>query len=122
MTRNAANRNRLEWIMLVMVLMTVGALLGYSQYSERREIEDREGDRLQVQARVIGENLERQLEGVNNALAGIRDDLLQFGAKGRPWFRFLAMQPCVICNAVAHASCVLHAMVLHMLLRWCCTT
>ena len=82
MTRNAANRNRLEWIMLVMVLMTVGALLGYSQYSERREIEDREGDRLQVQARVIGENLERQLEGVNNALAGIRDDLLQFGAKG----------------------------------------
>ncbi|MCX7142946.1 MAG: PAS domain S-box protein [Proteobacteria bacterium] len=68
--------------MLVMVLLAVGAMLGYFQYAEHREIEYREGERLQTQARVIGENLERQLEGVNNALAGIRDDLLQFGAKG----------------------------------------
>jgi PAS domain S-box-containing protein len=68
--------------MLGIAALTVGVLLGYLLYAERREIDDREGERLQIQARVIGENLERQLEGVNNALAGIRDDLLQFGDKG----------------------------------------
>ena len=78
----APARNRIEWLVLGTVALIAGGLLGYSVHADYDAIEQLEGERLQVQARVVGENLERQLEGVNNALAGIRDDLLQFGAKG----------------------------------------
>jgi PAS domain S-box-containing protein len=67
-------RYRLEWILLGMVLLTLGALIGNWLHAERVQIETIEADRLQVQARVIDENLGRQLEGVNEALAGIRND------------------------------------------------
>ena len=71
-------RYQIEWILLSIALLTLGSLLGYSVYANYGEIEAMEGDRLQVQARVIAENLERQLVGVNNALVGVRDDLLQW--------------------------------------------
>ena len=75
-------RYRLEWILLGVVLLILGALVGYWVYAEHDRVESRERDRLQVQARVIEENLGRQLEGVNNALVGASDDLPQWsGAK-----------------------------------------
>ena len=74
MTRGTPRRCRFEWVLLGMVLLILGALIGYWLYVDRVHIETVERDRLQVQARVIDENLGRQLEGVNNALAGIRDD------------------------------------------------
>ena len=77
----APARNRIEWLVLGIAALIAGGLLGYFLYAERREINDREGERLQIQARVIGENLERQLEGVNKALVGIRKDLLQWNGK-----------------------------------------
>jgi PAS domain S-box-containing protein len=55
-------------------LLILGALIGYWLCGERDRVEALQRDRLQVQARVIDENLGRQLEGVNNALAGVRDD------------------------------------------------
>jgi diguanylate cyclase (GGDEF)-like protein/PAS domain S-box-containing protein len=74
-------RYQFEWILLGMALLTLGALLGYSAYAEYGEIEALDRDRLQVQARVIAENMGRQLDGVNNALVGVRDDLLQWNGK-----------------------------------------
>ncbi len=78
---DARARNRAEWLAFAVAALLAGALLGYFLYAEHREIGDREGARLQVQAKVIGENLERQLEGVNNALAEVRDDLMQWSGK-----------------------------------------
>ena len=74
MTRGTSRRYRFEWILLGTGLLILGALIGYWLYVDRVHIETIERDRLQVQARVIDENLARQLEGVNNALAGIRND------------------------------------------------
>jgi len=61
-------------MLLGTALLILGALVGYWVYDERGRVEALERDRLQVQARVIDENLGRQLEGVNNALAGVRND------------------------------------------------
>ena len=61
-------------MLLGTVLLVLGALIGYWLYTERDHVEARERDRLQTQARVIDENLGHQLEGVNNALAGVRND------------------------------------------------
>jgi len=71
-------RYQFEWLLLGVVLLVLGALIGDWLYAEHNQIENLERDRLQVQARVIDENLGRQLEGVNNALASIRDDLLRW--------------------------------------------
>ena len=76
-----SRRYRMEWLLLGMVLLIVGALIGYWLYAERLRMENVERDRLQVQARVIAENLARQLEGVGNALAGVRDDLPQWSGE-----------------------------------------
>ena len=75
MIRGTPRGYQLEWLLLGVVLLIFGALVGYWVYAEHDQVESRERDRLQVQARVIDENLGRQLEGVNNALAGVRDDL-----------------------------------------------
>ena len=49
--------------------------VGYVLHAERVEIQAQQGDRLGVQARVIADNLGRQLQGVDAALAGIRSQL-----------------------------------------------
>lgn len=67
-------RYQIEWMLLGTVLLGLGALMGYWLNTERDEVTSRERDRLQTQARVIDENLGRQLEGANNALAGVRDE------------------------------------------------
>ena len=67
-------RYQLEWMLLLIMLLSLGAFIGYWLYDERTDIEAREQDRLQVQARVIDENLGRQLAGANNALAEVRDE------------------------------------------------
>ena len=81
MARNATARSRIEWGTFGLLVLAIGALLGYVIFAEHREIEQREGERLQNQARIIGENLERQLEGVNNALVSVIDDLMQWNGK-----------------------------------------
>ena len=81
MTRGTAHRYRIQWLLLGIALLTVGALIGYSLYSEHDGIDARERDRLQAQARIVDENLGRQMEGVNHALAGVRDEFLPWGSK-----------------------------------------
>ena len=65
-----------EWGWFFSALLGIGLLLAYSLYTNQREIDALERDRLRVQAKVVADNLGRQLEGVNNALQGVRDGIL----------------------------------------------
>jgi len=73
-------RFRVEWLVVSILLMLLGAASAAALYRERNLVEAQEGDRLQVQARVIDENLIRQLEGVSNALVGVRSELERAGS------------------------------------------
>ncbi len=70
-----------EWLWLGAALLAVGSLVGYTAYRDRQEIDTLERERLQVQARVVADNLGRQLEGVSLALAGVRNDLASWDRK-----------------------------------------
>lgn len=65
-----------EWGWFFSAFLGIGLLLAYSLYANQREIDALERDRLRVQAKVVADNLGRQLEGVNNALEGVRDEIL----------------------------------------------
>jgi len=68
-------RFRAEWLVTSISLVVLGVVLAAALYRERSLVEAQESDRLQVHARVVDDNLIRQFEGVNNALAGVRDEL-----------------------------------------------
>jgi len=78
MIRGLPRRFKFEWALLGMALLSIGAVLGYWIYADHGEIEAAEGERLQVQARVIEENLGSQLTGIDAALAGIRNDVVRW--------------------------------------------
>jgi len=56
-------------------LLITGCFIGYSMYQQYDRIAQRESERLATQAKVINENLGRQLDGVYLALQGIRKEL-----------------------------------------------
>ncbi|SHN13844.1 diguanylate cyclase domain-containing protein [Rhizobacter sp. OV335] len=58
--------------------LVMAALLGVALYREHATVEALEGERLRTQARVVDENLIRQLEGAGNALTGLGADLRGF--------------------------------------------
>ncbi len=65
----------LHWLFLALSLLSLLGFIAKTQYNEHGNIEKREQDRLTTQAKVIDENLESQLVGVNRALEGIIKDL-----------------------------------------------
>ena len=65
-----------ERIALAIALLGVGAIVGYALLKMHRATDATERDRLHAQARVIGENVGQQLDGINRALASVRDDYL----------------------------------------------
>ena len=71
-----SRRFRVERLAVGALLALFGVVLSVVLYREHNLLQAQERDRLQVQARVIDENLIRQLEGVNHALVRIRDDLM----------------------------------------------
>jgi len=81
-TRSQTRRFRAEWFALVAILILIAAVFAQALYRMRVSTETQEGDRLQVQARVVDDNLTRQFEGVKHALAGVRDELEQPGRGG----------------------------------------
>ena len=81
MSRSKTGNYRIEWTLLAVALLALGAFIGLSSYQERVQIEARERDRLQAQAQIIDQNLGRQLDGVNHALTGVRDDLPQWDSR-----------------------------------------
>ncbi|MDB5847974.1 MAG: hypothetical protein JWP29_1726 [Rhodoferax sp.] len=63
------------WVVLISVWLFVAAVLGFFLILQRQHMGDAERDRMATQARVIEENLTRQLKGAASALAGVRYDL-----------------------------------------------
>ena len=72
---NSGQNFTVQWIVLSFCLIIMGGYIALTLYNEHKQIEQNERERLATQARVINENLVRQLEIVNRALEGIRDDL-----------------------------------------------
>ena len=68
-------RFRAEWVALGLLLLLLAGVLAGALYRVHRVAEAAESERLQVQARVIDENLVGQLEGAEKALTGIAADL-----------------------------------------------
>ena len=58
-----------------MALLALAGAIGENLYLDHRDIEARERERLAIQARVIDDNLSRQLAATNLGLASIRGDL-----------------------------------------------
>jgi len=63
------------WLGLGFFLATLGAAVAFNLHLEHDRTANRERDRLTAGARVIAENLERQLASANLALEGVRDGL-----------------------------------------------
>ncbi|MDO9309405.1 MAG: ATP-binding protein [Deltaproteobacteria bacterium] len=62
-------------------LLVAGCFIGYSMYQQYGRIGQRESERLATQAKVINENLGRQLDGIYLALEGIRKELPSWKGK-----------------------------------------
>jgi diguanylate cyclase (GGDEF)-like protein/PAS domain S-box-containing protein len=75
--RSQTRRFRAEWLAMGVMQSIIAVVLCGMLYREHANVEAEEGDRLGVQARVVDENLIRQLEGAEKALAGIGADLRQ---------------------------------------------
>ncbi|MDP1733660.1 MAG: EAL domain-containing protein [Sulfuritalea sp.] len=69
-----------EWLVLLAILLTFGAHIGYSQYQEYVQTEAQERERLASETSVIEKNLVPRLLTANKALASIRDDVSRWGA------------------------------------------
>jgi diguanylate cyclase (GGDEF)-like protein/PAS domain S-box-containing protein len=65
-----------EWFALVAALVVIGVLIAYALFKARQSVDATERDRLQVQARVVDDNVGQQLDGINRALASVRDEFL----------------------------------------------
>ncbi len=65
-----------EWIALLIGLVVLGALIGWSLFKAHAALDATERDRLRVQARVVDDNVGQQLDGMNRALASVRDEFL----------------------------------------------
>ena len=74
----SVSRYGIEWLLLGSALLVVGLIIGHFMSEMRKDIETRERDRLTVQARVIHDALERQIDTINRTLVGIRDELPQW--------------------------------------------
>ncbi len=64
-----------EWLLLGSALLVLGGFIAYSLFDEHSGIGSREQERLAAQARVIHDNLGRQLFAINRALDNIREEL-----------------------------------------------
>lgn len=74
-TPSLVNRHRQEWKILLLVLLLLVAAMAYKLQLDRGQYREQEQSRLAIQARVIEENMVRQIQGVNSALHGVRYDM-----------------------------------------------
>jgi len=78
--RSLKQRARLNWLALGLGLTLVGSVVGYNLASMRQQVIDQEQHRLMTQARVIGRNIEHQLEATNRILQGVVADRRELAA------------------------------------------
>lgn len=72
--RSSQTRMAQHWLALFIALALLGSIVAYNLVTMRQRIINQEHQRLATQARVIGKNIERQLEAANLALKGIITD------------------------------------------------
>ncbi|MEK7737702.1 MAG: PAS domain S-box protein, partial [Pseudomonadota bacterium] len=72
----------IEWLFLGMILLALGGFVAYSLIKEYHHIDLQERQRLLAQARVVDENLGRQLHAVNLSLASVISEVPYW--KGKP--------------------------------------
>jgi diguanylate cyclase (GGDEF)-like protein len=75
MDRSSQYRMRQHWLALLVALTLLGSIVAYNLITMRQRINSQEQQRLTNQARVIGKNIERQLEATSLTLEAIIDDL-----------------------------------------------
>ncbi len=71
-----ARRSRREWALFALVWLLLAACAGYALWSTRVQLVAQDLGRLAGQTRAIESSLTRQLQGVSNALAGVRYELI----------------------------------------------
>lgn len=79
---NQTRRFRTEWIALLAIILFIAAVFFVALHLARADINHLESDRLLGHVKVVDDNLIRQLQGANNALAGVRDEIEHSGSGG----------------------------------------
>lgn len=72
---------RIQWWLLISSLLVLGGVLAVQSFMEYRDLTEREKQRLQNQARVIGLNIEHNLKSANLALSSLAKDAPAFIAQ-----------------------------------------
>ncbi|WP_277058788.1 diguanylate cyclase, partial [Trichlorobacter lovleyi] len=75
MDRQLSQRTGQHWLALVVTLALIGSIIAYNLATMRHRTISQENQRLMTQARVIGHNIQRQLEATSRALKGVITDL-----------------------------------------------
>lgn len=75
-------QHRIQWLLVVLLLALLGGALAYLVFNERDRLLQRESKRLLDQARVVDENIGRQLAGARAALDSVRNDMAHFAVDG----------------------------------------
>lgn len=73
--RQLSHRTGQHWLALMVALALIGSIITYNLATMRHRTISQENQRLMTQARVIGQNIERQLEATSLALKGVITDL-----------------------------------------------
>jgi diguanylate cyclase (GGDEF)-like protein len=72
--RSLKQRTRLNWLALGLGLTLVGSVVGYNLATMRQRVIEQEQHRLMTQSRVIGRNIEHQLDATSRILQGVVAD------------------------------------------------
>ncbi len=75
MNRHHPGHFSLQWALLGLLLVGLGGLIAWHLHVAKARLTDRENARLFTQARVINENMSKQLEGTDNVLALLSKEL-----------------------------------------------
>lgn len=73
--RQLSQRTSQHWLALIVALALIGSIIAYNLATMRHRTISQENQRLMTQARVIGQNIQRQLEATSRALKGVISDL-----------------------------------------------
>ena len=77
-----SRRSLLEWLYISLLLCLLGGYLAYSLLQDHIRIDFQERERLTKQARVVADNLERQLHATNLALASVLSEIPEWRKDG----------------------------------------
>lgn len=77
-----ARHQRIQWLLIALLLAALGVVVAALVAYEHRRTLQREGELMQLQVRVIDENLGQQLQGMDAAIISVRGDMASLQAQG----------------------------------------